>query len=131
MDELLLSMMRVEVQEVRVGLVREDEFREKIKSIMEEMLGVRLVKWTYNDDGYVYGAPSLVEAYLTIKDNAHILVDIRASASRGDVSLFWRIGKLYEEVDGVKPKLVLVTFNIDERARELAEELGIDIYIIP
>ena len=124
---------RIDALGARWGLIAEDAFREGMRGIVEEVLGVASVgKWTYNDaKGVVYGHPAVIDVDLVIKDNIHILVEVKASASRGDVAEFWRIGKLYEEVNGVKPRLIIITPYIDEKAKELAKELGIDIYNAP
>ena len=111
-------------------MLTEDAFREGLRGIVERILGVASVsKRSYNDArGEVYGHPAVVDVDLVIKDNVHILVEVKASASRGDVSEFWRIGKLYEEVNGVKPRLIMITPYIDEKAKELAKELEIEVY---
>ncbi|WP_291766491.1 PD-(D/E)XK nuclease family protein, partial [Caldivirga sp. UBA161] len=114
----------------RWGILAEGAFREGMRGIVEELLGVASVgKWTYNDaSGEVYGKPSMVEVDLVIKNNEHILVEIKANISKGDVLEFWRIGKLYEEVNSVKPRLIMITPYIDEKAMELAKELSIEVY---
>jgi len=38
------------------------------------------------------------------------------------------VGKLYARVEGVKPRLVLVSLFVDEKALELAKELGVEVY---
>jgi len=56
----------------------------------------------------------LIEADIAIKDQMHILIEVKASTSSAEVSKLWRIGRLYEKVTSVKPRLVLVTPFIDE-----------------
>ena len=48
--------------------------------------------------------------------------------SMGDVAELLRIGQLYEEENGIKPKLVIVSPYVDDRARKLAKEIGIEVY---
>ncbi len=62
------------------------------------MLGTGKVEtWTYNDvDGIAYEHPAVIDVDLVIKDNTHILVEVKASVSRGDVLEFHRIEALYE-----------------------------------
>ena len=38
------------------------------------------------------------------------------------------MSRLYEEVEGVKPRLVVVSPYVDEKARETAGKLGIEVY---
>ena len=112
------------------GVESEEAFRNAMKGIVEDILGVaRVGKWVYFDkDGVVYGYPSQVDVDVAIKDSTHILVEVKSSVSRGDVSEFSRVGKLYETVTGIKPRLVMVTPFIDDRGLEAARTLGIEVY---
>jgi hypothetical protein len=58
----------------------------------------------------------------------HILIEVKASASSAEVSKLWRIGRLYEKVTAVKPRLVLVTPFIDEEGLDTAKNLGVEVY---
>jgi hypothetical protein len=114
----------------RWGVESEETFRNAMKGIVEDILGVaRVSKWVYFDkDGVVYGYPSQVDVDVAIKDSTHILVEVKSSVSRGDVSEFSRVGRLYEVVTGIKPRLVMVTPFIDDRGLEAARTLGIEVY---
>jgi len=114
----------------RWDIESEEAFREAMKGVLEEILGIAKVgKWMYFDkEGEVLGYPSWVEIDIAIKDQMHILVEIKASASDDTVSKLWRIGKLYEKVTEAKPRLILVTPFIDEKGLKAAKELGIEIY---
>jgi len=114
----------------RWGVESEEAFRNAMMGVVEDILGVaRVSKWVYFDkDGVVYGHPSQVEVDVAIRDGTHILIEIKASASSGDALEFSRVGKLYETVTGIKPRLVLVTPFIDDRGLEAARKLGIEVY---
>jgi hypothetical protein len=56
------------------------------------------------------------------------LVEVKASASSGDVLKLARIGALYERVVGVRPKLILVAPFVDEEGQRAAEKLGVEVY---
>ena len=114
----------------RWGLETEKSFRRAVKGLVEEVLGRgKVEKWKFYDEkGEVYGYPSEVEIDLLIKDEVHILVEVKASASSGDVVELWRIGGLYQRVTGIRPRLVIITPFIDERAMKTAKELGVEIY---
>jgi len=114
----------------RWGVESEEAFRNAMRGVVEGILGVATVgKWVYFDkDGVVYGHPSQVEVDVAIRDGTHILIEIKASASSGDALEFSRVGKLYETVTGIKPRLVLVTPFIDDRGLEAARKLGIEVY---
>ncbi|MCG2880150.1 MAG: DUF3782 domain-containing protein [Vulcanisaeta sp.] len=114
----------------RWGVESEEAFRNAMRGVVEEILGVaRVSKWVYFDrDGIVYGHPSQVDVDVAIRDGTHILIEVKASASSGDVLEFSRVGKLYEVVTGIKPRLVLVTPFIDEKGLEIARKLGVEVY---
>jgi hypothetical protein len=121
---------RLQALGARWGIESEEAFRNAMKGIIEELLGVAKVeKWVYFDEkGEVLGYPSRIEVDITIKDNIHILIEIKSSASDADISKLWRMGKLYEKVTGVKPKLIMVTPFIDEDGIETAKILGVEVY---
>ena len=113
-----------------MSLISEEAFREGMRGVVEKVLGTaRVERWIYNDaNGEVHGHPAIIEVDLVIRDREHVLVEVKASASRGDVTELWRIGKLYERANGVRPRLVIITPYIDEKAKETAKELGIEVY---
>jgi len=113
----------------RYGIYTDEAFRESMKYVVQDLLKVcRVERWIYYDsEGFVYGAPSIVEVDVYIHNDQHILVEFKASIDRGDVLELHRIGQLYEKVTGRKPKLLIVSPAIRKRARELAEKLGIEI----
>jgi len=123
-------MRRITAIGARWGIHTETAFRRAMRGIVEEILGKgRVEKWVYFDKtGEVYGYPSQVEVDVLIKNGLHILVEVKASASIGDVSTLWRKGKLYEKVTGVKPRLVIITPFIDKNARETAVKQGVEVY---
>ncbi len=123
-------MRRITAIGARWGIHSETAFRRAMRGIIEEILGKgRVEKWVYFDEaGEVYGYPSQVEVDVLIKNGLHILVEVKASASIGDVSTLWRKGKLYEKVTGVKPRLVIITPFIDKNARETAVKQGVEVY---
>jgi hypothetical protein len=114
----------------RWGTDSEKAFRNAMRGVIEEILGVAKVeKWRYYDkSGEVLGYPALVEVNVAIKDQVHILIEVKSSASSAEVSKLWRIGKLYEKVTGIKPRLILATPFIDEEGLEAAKNLGVEVY---
>jgi len=113
----------------RWGLLAEESFRAGMVGVIERYFGGKVRRWAYYDEeGFVFGFPSVVEVDMVISNKEHILVEIKSSVSRADVYELWKIGQLYERVRGVKPRLAIVSPFVREKARELAEELGIDVY---
>ncbi len=112
----------------RWGYLAEDAFRQGMEAIVADWLGMTVTKWRYWDEaGIVFGRPAWVEVDVVIHDDRHILVQISSSATRGEVAAFYRIGQLYEQVHQVKPRLLLVTVFLDDWARELAQQLGVEV----
>ncbi len=113
----------------RWGLLAEGAFREGMKGVVEKHFGGRVERWTYLDsDGFVFGYPSTIDIDLVIRDDIHILVEVKSSVSRADVYELWKIGQLYERLKTVKPKLAIVSPYIDEDAKKIAEQLKIETY---
>ena len=126
MEELVRA---VQALGARWGILAEDSFRQGMKGLVENYFGGRVDRWIYHDrEGFVFGHPSVVEVDLLIRDKEHILVEIKSSVSKADVSELWRVGRLYEEVERVKPRLVVVSPYVEEKARETAEKPGIMVY---
>ncbi len=113
----------------RYGVVTEEAFRSSIRYLVEDLLKLyKVERWIYYDsEGLVYGRPSVVEVDMLIRDGERVLVEYKVHADKSDVAELGNIGKLYEKVTGVKPRLLLVAPTIKMRARSLAEELGVEL----
>ncbi len=114
----------------RWGIEAEEAFREAMRGVVEEILGAgKVEKWVYYDEGgEVLGYPARIEVDVLVRDSTHVLIEVKSSASEGDVAKLWRIGKLYARVKGVKPRLALVTPFISEEGLEAARKLGVEVY---
>ena len=113
----------------RWGALAEESFRSGVKGLVEGLFGGRVRRWVFRDEeGFVFGRPSIVEVDLVVSDGGHVLVEVKSSVSRADVFELWRIGRLYERVEGVRPRLAFVSPYVDDRARGAARELGIELY---
>ena len=114
----------------RRGVESEEAFRRAMRGVVKEILGVAKAEgWSYFDaGGLVFGYPSQVEVDVAVRDGVHILVEIKASASSGDVLKLLRIGRLYEEAVGARPRLAIVASYIDEEGLEVARRLGVEVY---
>ncbi|ADY01345.1 hypothetical protein VMUT_1140 [Vulcanisaeta moutnovskia 768-28] len=88
----------------------------------------RAERWPYNDvNGKVYGYPAVIDLNIAIRNDMHVLVEVKSSISGSDVDGFWSIGRLYESSD-VRHRLVIVSPYVDDRAAELSRELGMEVY---
>lgn len=121
---------RIDALGARWGIASESAFREGMRGVIERILGAgKVERWVYYDrEGGVYGHPAMVEVDVAVKDSEHILIEVKSSVSRGDVAVFRRIGELYEKVNRVKPRLIMVSPYVDPRALEDARILGVEIY---
>jgi len=77
--------------------------------------------------GIVYGYPAVVDIDVVVKDREHILIEVKSRVSRGDVAKLYRVGRLYEEVTGVKPRLLIIGGFIEREARDAVAMLGVEI----
>ncbi len=113
----------------RFGVLSEASFREAMKFVVEEVLGAAKVerKMFRDEEGIVYGHPAMVEVDVVVRDKEHILIEIKSTVSRSDVAELYRIGKLYEKLVGVKPRLLIIGGFIDPRAWDTAAKLGVEI----
>ncbi|MFP3216477.1 MAG: DUF3782 domain-containing protein, partial [Vulcanisaeta sp.] len=78
----------------RYGIYTEDVFKDTIKYLVEDLLKAYEVRrWTYYDnEGVVFGYPSIIDVDVLIRDNEHILIEYKASIDRGDVAELAREG---------------------------------------
>lgn len=113
----------------RWGLLAEDAFREGMRGVVEGYFGGRVERWVCHDEeGVVFGRPAVIEVDVVLRDREHILVEVKSSISRADVYQLWRTAKLYERKVGTKPKLVIISPFISDRAGEDAKKLNIRVY---
>ena len=121
--------LKIEALGSRWGIFSEQAFREGMKSIVEQYFGGEVERWiTDDEEGIVFGHPSKVEVDLIVKDGEHILIEIKSSIRKSDVSELSREGILYEKVKGVKPKLAIISPFVEPDAKEEAEFHGIPVF---
>jgi len=113
----------------RWGLGSESAFREAMRGILKDV-GFEARRYlAYDDKGLVFGRPDQVEIDVVVKDGDVYLVEIKSSTSRGDVATFARKVKFYEDREKVAVRRkILVTPFLEPKARDMAEEFGIEVY---
>jgi hypothetical protein len=112
----------------RWGILAEEAFRAGMRGILED-LGYKVRKWRVRDEkGKVYGKPTMVEADILIRDKKHYLIEIKSSVSEFDVVGFKRIAELYKELQGIEPRLLIISPFVSKRATILGDEFGIEFY---
>ncbi len=123
---------RITALGARWGLENERAFRAGLKGILEQRFGAVVTQWRhYDEKGFVFGVPTWVEVDVLVHNGEHLLVEVKAHVSRGDISEFHRLGQFYEQVTGIKPRLIIVSPFVDERAADLAKLWDITIYEEP
>ena len=113
----------------RFGVLSEASFREALSSIFEEYFGVEARRWSvFDEEGLVYGHPSMVEADVVIRDGVTILVEVKSRVDTGDVLELARVGRLFEVKESRRADLVVIGGFVSSRALDLARRLGVKVY---
>ncbi len=115
----------------RWGIMSESAIRNALKELLSEKFGVKVSRWErFDEDGIVFGKPSVIDVDLVIKNKEHILVEIKSHIRKSDVAELLRISELYEKEEGVKPSLMIISPFVEEKAKEFAELNGVKIYTV-
>ena len=114
----------------RWGLQSEASFRNALQGILEDSFGVEVLNINeYDDAGEVFGRPDQVELDLIIKNGLLIICEIKSSISKSDMYAFARKVLFYEKRHQTKAnRKLVISPMVDERAKPIAEELGIEVY---
>lgn len=113
----------------RFGVLSEASFREALSGIFEEYFGVEARRWSvFDEEGIVYGHPSMVEVDVVVRDGVTILVEVKSRVDTGDVLELARVGRLFEVKEGRRADLVVIGGFVSSRALELARRLGVKVY---
>ncbi|MGC8912026.1 MAG: PD-(D/E)XK nuclease family protein [Nitrososphaeria archaeon] len=114
----------------RWGIMSEEAFREGLKAVIEREFNFRVERWRgYDDEGKVFGYPSLIEIDVAVHDEKIILIKVKSHVDASDVFEFKRKVEFYEEKTkkGVARKII-VTPYAEEKAFEAALKFGIEVY---
>ena len=114
----------------RWGLNAEESFRQALKSILGESFGVQVLNITeFDETGEVFGEPDQVELDIIIKNGLLIICEIKASMSRGDVSVFSRKCKFYERLHRcTADRRLIISPMVRDDARRIAAKLGLEVF---
>lgn len=111
--------------------VTEEVYVEKVKDILSREFGVKLRNWViYDPEGIVYGHAATVEALLAITGKGHYLIKIKPIVTAADVGEMKKIGELYYKKLTISPKLLLIGNYVNEDAKKVARELGVEVRTI-
>lgn len=116
----------------RWGVLTEEAFRQTYQGLLSPFgfTVERFLRW--DEEGFVFGRPEQVEFDLLIRDDLVIAAEVRASVSRADVLLFSRKVDFAEQVLQRRVhRRVIVSPFLEQGARELAQQSGIEVYTAP
>jgi hypothetical protein len=114
----------------RWGLMAEEAFREGLKGFLEKELKLSVKRWTeYDDEGTVYGYPSVVEVDIAVSDEKTTLIEISSHIKPSDVLLFLKKAQFYEKTAKRKPdRLIMITPYAEKEAFIVGKRFGVEIY---
>nr|WP_207787666.1 DUF3782 domain-containing protein [Candidatus Thiosymbion oneisti] len=114
----------------RWGLQSEATFRNALAGILEKNFDIQVLNVNeYDDQGEVFGRPDQVELDVIIKNGLLLICELKSSIDKGGMYLFERKARFYERRHNRKAdRLIVISPMIDEKAKQLAEKLGIEIY---
>ena len=113
----------------RWGIFAEEAFRNALRGLLEKRFNVKVSKWeVYDSKGIVFHDPAVVDVDVVITDSEHILIEIKSSISKSDVATLLRKGELYKAIEGVDPKLMIVSPFVDDKAKEFALKKKVQVY---
>jgi len=132
--ESSLNSMKEEIDKIKSVSkvpVTEEVYQERVRDILSQELGTKLRSWVvYDADGLVYGHPATVEALLAVTGKGHFLVKIKPIVTPADVGEMKKIGELYYKKLSIEPRLLIVGNYINEEARRVAKEIGVEVRTI-
>jgi hypothetical protein len=116
----------------RWGPKIEESIRNALSGILQKWSGQPVViqKWkTFDKDCRVRPIPSTVEVDVVVRDTLHILCEIKAHISDGDVTKFYNTMLLYKELHkDARIEMIIVSPDPSSEAIKLAKEIGIAVY---
>jgi hypothetical protein len=112
----------------RWGLQAEEAFRSGMRTILEEVGFTTERFLTWDAAGDVFGHPEQVELDVVVQNGKVVVVEIKSSLDRGNAHLFDRKVEFYKQQTGRQVnRKIIVTPYADERAKEVATRLGIEV----
>lgn len=117
----------------RWGLYSEAAFRNGLRAILEDSFGVTVQRYKdYDYEGQVFGRPDQIEMDVIIHNGTLILCEIKSSFDKAGMYAFWRKRNFYQQKHGREvSRNIAISPMIDDRAKRVAEDLGIETYSYP
>jgi hypothetical protein len=114
----------------RWGISSERAFRSALASILEDSFGVQVLNVNeFDDEGVVFGRPDQVELDVIIQNGLLILCELKSSMSKSEMYTFKRKADFYQQKHKRQAnRLLVISPMIDERARKVGAQLGIEMF---
>jgi hypothetical protein len=113
----------------RWGMQTEESFRQGMRAILQEVGFTTDQFREYDAAGEVFGDPDQVELDVVIRNGKLIALEIKSSVTRQDTRLFNRKVVFYARKTGRSvDRKMMVTPYAEDRAKDMAREMGIEIY---
>jgi hypothetical protein len=114
----------------RWGVASEESFRAALRGILRDSFGVEVFSVNeFDDEGKVFGRPDQVELDIIIVNGTLILCELKSSISRGEMHLFERKARFYEQRhQRVADRRIVISPMVEARAQELAKALNIEVF---
>jgi hypothetical protein len=114
----------------RWGTQSEKAFRDALAGILEQSFGVQVLNVNeYDDEGVVFGRPDQVELDVIIKNGLLLICELKSSIDKAGMYIFERKARFYERRHNRQAnRLLVISPMIDAKARQVAEQLGIELY---
>ena len=129
-DELRRFHHTVQGLGARWGLQSEEAFRNGLAAILTDELGFRVERYEgYDDSGSVFGQPEQVEMDVIIRNSSVIAIEIKSSVSRGDLALFQRKVRFFEQTENITVnRRFFISPFVDPNVVELSIAMDIELY---
>ena len=127
--ELASIKARLDALAARLDSSLEQGLKEALLKVMEEA-GYVVERWEgFDEEGYVYGYPCSVEAYVASDELEAVLVEATHYLKPGDVAALARLKELYERFTGSRlARIVVIAPYAHPKAVEACLKMGVELY---
>ena len=114
----------------RWGIASEASFRAALQGILEDSFHVQVLNVNeFDDEGMVFGRPDQVELDIIVVNGLLILCELKSSMSKGDMYIFERKVRFYENRhQRMADRKIVISPMVDAKARVVAQALEIKVF---
>ena len=128
-EELASIKARLDALAARLNSSLEEGLKRALLKLLEDV-GYRVERWEgFDEEGYVYGYPCSVEAYVAVDELEAVLVEATHYLKPSDLAALARLKELYERSTGVRlARIVVLAPYAHPRAVEACLKMGVELY---